>query len=82
MDMSLRLASLRAGIGYGSMPAWIVEPELKAGRLVKLSLEVALPDPLPLVVSYQGPRVLGPASRALVKAIASVVPTETPTRAR
>lgn len=74
MDMDFRLASLRAGAGYGSMPLWTAQPELRAGRLVRVSLGLALPDPLPIVASRQGSRTLGPAARWVVDAIAAAIP--------
>ncbi len=74
MDMELRLASLRAGAGYGSMPAWTANPELRAGRLVRVSLGLSLPDPLPIVASRQGSRTLGPAGRWVVGAMAAAIP--------
>ena len=39
-DLGAKLALLREGIGWGSMPAPMVEDDLKAGRLVRL----AMPD--------------------------------------
>lgn len=35
-DMHSKLALLRAGVGWGSLPAWMVEDDLAAGRLVRL----------------------------------------------
>jgi DNA-binding transcriptional LysR family regulator len=69
MDMSVRHAALRAGIGYGSMPRWSVEDDLREGALVELRTEIELPPPIAVVATYQGPRVLGPAAQWLVRAV-------------
>jgi DNA-binding transcriptional LysR family regulator len=74
MDMQLRLAALRAGAGYGSMPAWTAQPELRAGRLVRVALSVPLPEPLTVVASRQATRALGPAARWLVESVSAAIP--------
>ena len=35
-DMHSKLALIRAGIGWGTLPHWLVQPELDQGRLVRL----------------------------------------------
>jgi DNA-binding transcriptional LysR family regulator len=82
MDMSVRHAALRAGIGYGSMPRWSVEDDLREGSLVELVTEVELPPPLPVVATYQGPRVLGPAAQWLVHALREALADPKGARAR
>ncbi|WP_057046469.1 LysR family transcriptional regulator, partial [Bordetella pertussis] len=37
-DMVTKLALLRAGVGWGSLPAWLVQADLRAGTLVRLPL--------------------------------------------
>lgn len=74
MDMQLRLSSLRAGAGYGSLPLWSAQPELRAGRLVRVSLALPLPEPLTVVASRQATRAFGPAARWLVDALSAAIP--------
>jgi DNA-binding transcriptional LysR family regulator len=74
MDMELRIAALRAGAGYGSLPVWTAQPELRAGRLVRVSLGLPLPDPLPVAVSRKGSRALGPAARWVVETVSAAIP--------
>lgn len=74
MDMSVRLSALRAGVGYGSLPCWLAGPELRARRLVKISLELALPPPLEIVASHKAPRALGPAARWVVETLGAALP--------
>jgi DNA-binding transcriptional LysR family regulator len=74
MDMSLRLSALRAGVGYGSLPWWMADPELRAGHLVRVTLELPLPPPLEIVATHRAPRALGPAARWVVQTFGAAVP--------
>jgi DNA-binding transcriptional LysR family regulator len=73
-DLGAKHAMLLAGLGWGSMPAHIVEEDLAAGRLVRLVLErwdgrTELPR-LRAVAAHAAGRVLGPAGRWLFAALA------------
>lgn len=38
-DLGAKHAFLKAGLGWGSMPLWMIQPDLAAGRLVELRTE-------------------------------------------
>ncbi len=43
-DMYIKLALLRAGLGWGKMPSWLVAADLEAGTLVRLPVGRIGPD--------------------------------------
>jgi len=64
-DLGAKHAFLRAGLGWGSMPAAMVERDLKEGTLVEIVLEDAPPDGIFLTMSaaYRVDTPPGPAGR-------------------
>ena len=45
-DYTMKLALIRAGLGWGNLPCGLVEPDLRSGALVRLTLEEWGPEPL------------------------------------
>lgn len=37
-DLPAKLAAQQAGLGVGTLPRWLAEPEIAAGRLVRCAL--------------------------------------------
>lgn len=67
-DMHTKLALLRAGVGWGSLPAWLVQAELAAGTLVRLPANTLGPQGqvgYRAYFSHRRDQALGPAARAL-----------------
>lgn len=67
-DMVTKLALLRAGVGWGSLPAWLVQADLRAGTLVRLPLAELGPDgavQMRAYLSHRADEPLGPAARSL-----------------
>lgn len=67
-DMVTKLALLRAGVGWGSLPAWLVQADLRAGTLVRLPLAELGPDgavQMRAYLSHCADEPLGPAARSL-----------------
>jgi DNA-binding transcriptional LysR family regulator len=64
-DLGAKHAFLRAGLGWGGMPAAMVERDLKEGALVEIALEDAPPDGMFLTMSaaYRVDTPPGPAGR-------------------
>ncbi|ETH26279.1 LysR substrate-binding domain protein [Bordetella pertussis CHLA-20] len=63
-DMVTKLALLRAGVGWGSLPAWLVQADLRAGTLVRLPLAELGPDgavQMRAYLSHCADEPLGPA---------------------
>ncbi|GJD70034.1 LysR family transcriptional regulator [Methylobacterium gnaphalii] len=65
-DLSSKHTLLLAGIGWGSMPAHMVEADLAAGRLVELHVPEATHRTLPLTAIYRTDTPPGPAGRWLI----------------
>ncbi|WP_431304190.1 LysR family transcriptional regulator [Sediminicoccus sp. BL-A-41-H5] len=67
-DVATKLALLRAGLGWGSMPRALVEEDLAAGRMVLLDAAAAWRDrpPALLAAIHHRERPPGPAARAFV----------------
>ncbi len=85
-DLSTKHTLLLAGIGWGSMPAHMVEADIAAGRLVELRLPEATRRRLPLTAIYRTDHPPGPAGRWLIRrfveqAEAQSLFSETPTAA-
>lgn len=74
-DYPTKHALLLAGLGWGSMPAHLVEEDIFAGRLVRITPQswdgAASPPELPLVVGTNANRFRGPATRLLSEVLAS-----------
>ena len=64
-DLGAKHAFLRAGLGWGAMPAAMIERDLKEGTLVEIALEDAPPDGVFLTMSaaYRTDSPPGPAGR-------------------
>lgn len=67
-DVATKLALLRAGLGWGSMPRALVEEDLAAGRMVLLDAATPWRDrpPALLAAIHHRERPPGPAARAFV----------------
>ncbi|MEG6509388.1 LysR family transcriptional regulator [Methyloligella sp. 2.7D] len=67
-DLGAKHAFLLAGLGFGSMPAAVVEDDLKAGRLKRIELEEAGTGfTVPMVAAYRSQSPPGPAGRWLIE---------------
>lgn len=65
-DMVMKLSMLRAGVGWGSMPAWLVAADLDAGTLVNLPASALGPQGRTTYHAYlchRSGEALGPAAR-------------------
>jgi DNA-binding transcriptional LysR family regulator len=64
-DLGAKHAFLRAGLGWGGMPAAMVERDLKEGALVEVTLEDAPADGiiLPMAAAFRADSPPGPAGR-------------------
>ncbi len=69
-DLSSKHTLLLAGIGWGSMPAHMVQADLAAGRLVELHMPEAKRRRLPFTAIYRTDRPPGPAGRWLIQRFA------------
>lgn len=71
-DNTTKHALIVAGVGWGSLPLWLVERELAEGRLVRIAAAEFGPQGETLVRAYLAHRTdqpLGPAARTLRKAL-------------
>lgn len=66
-DLNAKHTLLLAGIGWGSMPALMVQADLDAGRLVELRLPEFMRRRLPLTAIYRTDTPPGPAGRWLIR---------------
>ncbi|WP_296742630.1 LysR family transcriptional regulator [Mesorhizobium sp.] len=69
-DLGAKHSFLRAGLGWGSMPVWMVQADLAEGRLVELNAESAVwPDGNQMTVYalHRRDAPPGPAGRWLIK---------------
>ncbi|WP_202743942.1 LysR family transcriptional regulator [Acinetobacter calcoaceticus] len=66
-DLSAKHAFLRAGLGWGHMPLWLINEDLKEGRLVRIILEGPAAGLLPFQAIYPTNRLPGPAGRWLLE---------------
>lgn len=74
-DMVMKLAMLRAGLGWGSLPAWLVAADLDAGTLVKLPSTALGPQGMAVYHAYlchRSGEALGPAARRLRDAFSDI----------
>jgi DNA-binding transcriptional LysR family regulator len=67
-DLGAKLAFLRAGFGWGQMPAFMVKNDLEAGTLTKVRIEGLVPrlQLLPMHAVYRKDTSLGPVARAFL----------------
>jgi DNA-binding transcriptional LysR family regulator len=65
-DLGAKHAFLRAGLGWGHMPRWLVNDDLKDGRLVQIALEGPSAGMMPFQAVYPAERLPGPAGRWLI----------------
>ncbi|MBA2933901.1 LysR family transcriptional regulator [Sphingomonas sp. CGMCC 1.13654] len=62
-DLGAKLAFLRAGLGWGHMPRWLVEDDIAAGRLVPIVIEGPAAGIMPFQAVYLSNALPGPAGR-------------------
>lgn len=65
-DMHTKHLMLREGIGWGSLPPWMIADDLAQGRLVKLELEAFSGARGPLYAMHRNDRTPGPAASWLI----------------
>jgi DNA-binding transcriptional LysR family regulator len=71
-DIATKHALILAGVGWGNLPAWLVQEDLEAGRLVRLELAQLGPGGetlLPVFLARRGDRPFGPCARRLRDAL-------------
>jgi DNA-binding transcriptional LysR family regulator len=68
-DLGAKHAFLRAGLGWGHMPLWLIK-DLKEGRLVRIVLEGPSAGLMPFQATYLTDRLPGPAGRWLLERFA------------
>jgi DNA-binding transcriptional LysR family regulator len=75
-DLGAKHAMVRAGLGWGSLPAHLVEPEIAAGRLVPLNMADTGLARRRLVYDlvWKAGVELGPATRWLASQLSSLAP--------
>ena len=66
-DLVAKHAFLRAGLGWGHMPRWLVSEDLADGRLVRIQLEGPSAGMMPFQAVYPADRLPGPAGRWLLE---------------
>jgi DNA-binding transcriptional LysR family regulator len=82
-DNATKHALILAGVGWGSLPLWLIERDLREGRLVRVPAAEFGPRGETVVRSYLMHRVdepLGPAARALREALLRRAEGEDPER--
>jgi DNA-binding transcriptional LysR family regulator len=65
-DMHTKHLMLREGIGWGSLPPWMIADDLAKGRLIKLELEAFSGARGPLYAMHRNDRNPGPAASWLI----------------
>jgi DNA-binding transcriptional LysR family regulator len=65
-DLGAKHAFLRAGLGWGHMPHWLVADDLASGRLVSIELEGPAAGLMPFQAVYPADQLPGPAGRWLL----------------
>ena len=73
-DLGAKLELLREGIGWGNMPAGMIEEDLAQGRLVELPME-DMSAPYPLSALWRRDRPPGQATRWLLDSLARSLST-------
>lgn len=66
-DLGAKLAFLRAGLGWGHMPRWLVNADLEEGRLLRIELEGPSAGLMPFQAVFPSDRMPGPAGRWLLE---------------
>ena len=66
-DLGAKHALLLAGVGWGNMPAPMVQGDLDAGRLIRLALPEWSEDTYPLKILYRTDAPPGPAAQWLIE---------------
>jgi DNA-binding transcriptional LysR family regulator len=66
-DLGAKHAFLRAGLGWGHMPLWLIKDDLKDGRLVRIELEGPSAGLMPFQATYLSDRLPGIAGRWLLE---------------
>ena len=66
-DLGAKHAFLRAGLGWGHMPLWLISKDLEEGRLVRIELEGPSAGVMPFQAVYPADRLPGPAGRWLLE---------------
>lgn len=64
-DIATKLALIREGAGWGSLPPWLVEDDLAAGRLVPIGTGQDRPASMTVFRLHRSSVPLGPAARHL-----------------
>jgi len=84
-DLGAKHAFLRAGLGWGAMPASVIEADLANGSLVKLDIE-EVPQPIMYIAMsavFRTDTPPGPAGRWLIESLKSdIAPRARPAKAR
>ncbi|WP_234689108.1 MULTISPECIES: substrate-binding domain-containing protein [Rhizobium/Agrobacterium group] len=70
-DLGAKHALLRANLGWGHMPLWMVEDDLTAGRLVAITLEGPAAGIMPFQAIYPTNSLPGPAGRWFLDCVKS-----------
>jgi len=65
-DLGAKHAFLRAGLGWGHMPHWMVADDLASGRLLSIELEGPSAGLMPFQAIYSTDQLPGPAGRWLL----------------
>jgi DNA-binding transcriptional LysR family regulator len=72
-DLGAKHAMLRAGLGWGGMPAHLVRDDIASGKLAQLASPYWDPERLmPMFVAYRRDAALGPAAQWLATHLASL----------
>lgn len=66
-DLGAKHAFLRAGLGWGHMPHFLVEQDLKDGRLIRVEIDGPPPGIMPMYAIYRTDVLPGPAARWLIE---------------
>jgi DNA-binding transcriptional LysR family regulator len=69
-DLGAKHALLRAGLGWGNMPEWMVREDLRARRLTRLQSREGDPLEFPLLLIHRTDAQPGPAARWLAERLA------------
>ena len=77
-DLGAKHALLRAGLGWGNMPAHMVGDDLASGRLVQLRPTFGALQRFPLLLIHRAATPPGPAARWLAERLAGATPPEEP----
>jgi len=75
-DLGTKHAFLRAGLGWGHMPLWMVAEDLAAGRLARITLEGPSAGIMPFQAIYRADAQPGPAGRWLIERLSPAQPAD------